>query len=66
MPWLKANCPFSQRTGNAYMRVSKDWEKLRQTLEDDEPPTIAGALAALAEPKEPNSLSSEPQPRAAD
>jgi hypothetical protein len=56
MPWVEANCPFfSQRTGNAYMRVARDWEQLQETLGGGEPPTIAGALEALAGPRDSNS-----------
>jgi hypothetical protein len=62
MPWLKANCPFSQRTGNAYMRVARDWEKLRETLWGEETPTIAGALEALAEPSDETSPGGRPRP----
>jgi hypothetical protein len=54
LPWVEGNCPFSQRTGTNYMRVARDWEKLQATLGADDPPTIAGALQVLAEPKEAN------------
>jgi hypothetical protein len=51
-PWIERECPFGQRTAQGYMRVVRNWEQLQETLEGEEPPTIAGALQALAEPRE--------------
>src|SRR5262245_41201892 len=46
-PWVEANCPFSVRTAQAYMRVAIAREKLQA----ENPETIAEALTSLAGPK---------------
>jgi hypothetical protein len=51
--WVEANCPFSSRTGQNYMRVARDWEEIQAAVEGEEADTIAGALQALAGPADP-------------
>jgi hypothetical protein len=30
LPWLKANCPFSERVAQNYMRVAREWPTIQQ------------------------------------
>jgi hypothetical protein len=54
MGWVEANCPFSQRTANGYMRVADRWEDLLARGPGGNPAGVREALEVLAEPAESN------------
>jgi len=53
LPWLQANCQFSDRTARAYMRLAENQDRLPANWQSTADLTIGGALAMLAEPKFP-------------
>jgi hypothetical protein len=48
LPWLIDNCPFSERTAQAYMRVTQHYPELKSAVTADL--TLDGALMLLQEP----------------
>jgi len=47
LPWVNANCNFSERTARVYMQVSRDWDKLPSESADSADLTIESALKLL-------------------
>jgi hypothetical protein len=52
LPWLKANCPFSERTAQGYMRVAREWPRLQSNPQRVADLSYRDALRLLAESME--------------
>lgn len=58
LPWLKANCEVSERTAQAYMRVSRQWEEIEAKAQHVADLTFRDGLELIAEPRGRDGVSS--------
>ena len=55
LPWVEANCPFSERRAREFMQIADEWPRLEAALASKSADTadfpMSGALKLLARPK---------------